>query len=142
MSDNAKKSNKKIVIIAVAVVAALAVAFGAVWFFFRQQPVAGAKAIIVEVVDNNGASTEYKHNTDAEYLRAAVEEIDGLKVEGDESEYGLYIKTVNGLTADYSADGAYWSLYVNGEYGNYGIDAQPVEDGGTYTLKYEVYTAE
>ena len=61
---------------------------------------------------------------------------------GSESDYGLYIETVNGLTADYDANGAYWSIYVNGEYGQYGADAQPVADGDAFSLVYEIYDTE
>lgn len=102
----------------------------------------GAKAVTVTVVDNNQAETSYSVNTDAEFLSQVFDEIDDLSVEGTTSEYGLYIETVNGLTADYATDGAYWSIYVNGEYGQYGADSQPVADGDTYTLQYEVYVAE
>ena len=135
------KSNKKIVIAAVAIVAALALFFGGIWFFTHQQPNAGAKAIVVTVVDNNGAKTEYKSNTDAEYLKQALDEIDGLKLEGEQSTYGFFISAVNGLTADYDKDKAYWAIYVNGEYGQAGVDTQVVTDGDTYTLKYEVSAA-
>jgi len=62
--------------------------------------------------------------------------------EGSTSEYGLYIISINGLTPDYEKDGAYWSIYVNGEYGQYGADAQPVADGDTYRFAYEVYVPE
>ena len=64
---------------------------------------------------------------------------DDLTVEGADGDYGLYIDTVNGLTADYAVDGAYWSIYVNGEYGNYSADQQPVADGDVYGLVYTVY---
>ena len=49
------------------------------------------------------------------------------------------INTVNGETADFNTDGAYWSFYVNGEYCNYGISEQPVEDGDAFQI---IYTAE
>ena len=51
--------------------------------------------------------------------------------------YGIMISTINGETADYATDGAYWALYVNGEYGMYGADSQPVADGDKYTWTYE-----
>ena len=41
--------------------------------------------------------------------------------------------------SDYAVDGAYWSIYVNGEYGNYSADQQPVADGDVYGLVYTVY---
>ena len=138
-----KKSTK----ITIAVLAAVVViaAFVGVYFAFGPKTTQGAKAITVEVVDNNGQTTTYETRTDAEYLRQALEELDDatdFAIEGEESDYGLYITTVNGITADYNADGAYWSVYVNGEYGMYGVDTQPVTDGDTYSIVYEVYVAE
>ena len=133
-----KKNTKKIVIAVVAVVVVIA-ALLAVYLFNKPSATAGAKAVTIEVVDNNGESTVYEVNTDAEYLSEVFDEVEGLTVEGDESEYGLYITTVNGVVADYNTDGAYWSIYVNGEYGSYGADSQPVTDGDAYSLVYEVY---
>lgn len=97
---------------------------------------AKSKNITVKVVDDKGEETVYTLSTDQEFLRGAIEEIAELKVEGTESDYGLMIDTVNGLRADYALDGAYWSIYVNGEYGMYGVDTQPVTDGDEYSLVY------
>ena len=138
-----KKSTK----ITIAVLAAVVViaAFVGVYFVFGPKTTQGAKAITVEVVDNNGETTTYETRTDAEYLRQALEELDAatdFAIAGEESDYGLYITTVNGITADYNADGAYWSVYVNGEYGMYGVDTRPVTDGDAYSIVYEVYVAE
>ena len=58
-------------------------------------------------------------------------------IAGDESEYGLYVKTVNGVTADYDKDRTYWAFYVNGEYANTGVDSTPVEDGAVYSFRIE-----
>jgi hypothetical protein len=81
--------------------------------------------------------TTYEVKTDAEFLRQAMDEAEGLTYGGTESEeYGMMIATINGLTADYATDGAYWSIYVDGEYGMYGVDSQPVEDGHTYQFVY------
>ncbi|MCM1104551.1 MAG: DUF4430 domain-containing protein [Clostridium sp.] len=102
----------------------------------------GKCKITVEVVDDQGETKSYESSTDAEVLYDALLEIDGLTLDGYESDYGYYITGVNGLTADYDADGAYWSIYVNGEYGSYGVDSQPIADGDTYRLAYEVYVAE
>jgi hypothetical protein len=136
-----KKSSKKVIIAAVILVALIAV-FAIAFAIFSPKAQKGAKSITLTVVDDQGAATVYEADTDAEYLSEVFDEIDGLTVEGSESEYGLYIETVNGLTADYSKDGAYWSIYVNGEYGQYGADSQPVADGDEFSLNYEVYNAE
>ena len=58
-------------------------------------------------------------------------------IAGDESDYGLYVKEVNGITADYDKDGAYWAFYVDGQYAQSGVDTTNIEEGKTYTFKYE-----
>lgn len=143
MAENQEKkqSNKK-VIIGVAALIAVAAVLAVVFFVFREKPVQGHKSITIEVIDNTQNSTLYEVHTDAEYLRQAMEEAKGLEFSGTESEYGLMVETVNGVTPDYSVDGAYWSFYVNGDYCNYGVDSQPVEDGDAFVIKYEVYSAE
>ncbi len=140
MTEN-KKTNKKALIGVVALIAVIAV-LAAVFFIFREKPVEGTKEIVIEVVDNEQDTTSYELKTDAEFLRQAMEEAEGLTFSGTESEYGMLVDTVNDVTPDYSVDGAYWSFYVNGVYCKYGIDSQPVLDGDTFTIKYEVDTVE
>ncbi len=108
-----KKGNKKL-IIGVIVMALLIAMFAVLFFLFRPKAVQGAKTITIEVVDDNAASTLYTTHTDAEYLRQAMEETDGLEFSGTEGEFGLMVETVNGVTADYNADQSYWGFYVNG----------------------------
>lgn len=57
-------------------------------------------------------------------------------VEGDESEFGLYIKKVNGIRADYDADKAYWALSKNGEATATGASGITVSDGEHYEFVY------
>ncbi|MBQ9946233.1 MAG: DUF4430 domain-containing protein [Clostridia bacterium] len=57
-------------------------------------------------------------------------------VEGEEGPYGLYIKKVNGISAVYETDGAYWSLTVGGETAVTGADSIDITDGGEYGLIY------
>lgn len=94
----------------------------------------GAAAISVAVTAGDRTVTFTVH-TDADNLRGALEPL-GL-IAGDESELGLYIKSVNGIPADYEADGYYWALYIDGEYAVTGVDATPVTDGGEYALVRE-----
>ena len=110
--------------------------FAAIFLLFRPKTVQGDKSITIEVVDNNAASTSYEVHTDAQYLRQAMEEAEGLEFSGTESEYGMMVETVNGVTADWNVDQSYWSFYVNGEYCNYGIDTQPVVDGDAFQIVY------
>ena len=136
-----KKFNKKALIGVVAMIAVIAV-MATVFVTFRAKPVAGSKEIVIEVVDNNQETTTYELKTDAEYLEQAMDEADGLTYFGTEGPYGLMIDTVNGLTADFNTDGAYWSFYINGEYCMYGISEQPVLHGDTVTIKYETSMVE
>ncbi len=140
MTEN-KKTNKKALAGVIALVAVVGV-LAAVFFIFREKPVEGSKKVVIEVVDDEQVTTTYELQTDAEYLRQAMEEAEGLTFSGEESEFGLTIYTVNDVTANYNVDAAYWSFYVNGGYSNYGIDTQPIADGDVFTIKYEVYTAE
>ncbi len=137
-NNSVKKSNKKVIIGVVALIAVIAIV-AVIFLVARPKASKGAKAVTIEVTDNEGQVTKYETNTDAEYLGEVFDEIDDLTVEGTVGDYGLYIDSVNGVLADYAADGAYWSIYVNGEYGNYSADMQPVADGDVFGLVYTVY---
>lgn len=95
----------------------------------------GKTAFTVEVVQLDGTSIKFTVNTDKATVGEALLDL-GI-VAGDTTEYGLYIKTVNGVTLDYDADGAYWTFYINGEYASTGVDSTNIEAGATYTLKCE-----
>lgn len=136
MSQTQTRNTNRKWIIALPILVALAAIFGAVYLLNAPKAVSGAKELSIEVVDDQAASTTYTVHTDAEYLRQALEETEGLTVEGTESEYGLMVETVNGVRADYNTDGAYWAFFLNDEYCNYGIDQQPVEDGQSYKIVY------
>lgn len=137
MSETNKQMSSKKKGLLVAVVLVVLIAAAAVCYaVFAPKPVEGAKEVTIEVVDDAGKSTIYDVKTDAEYLRQVMEEAEGLTFSGTEAEYGLMIDTVNGVTASFEENGAYWSFYVDGEYCNYGIDTQPVEDGQTFEIVY------
>ncbi|MCM1500582.1 MAG: DUF4430 domain-containing protein [Clostridium sp.] len=129
-----KEANKKIVIGVIVLVALIGV-FAGIFFMFREKPTAGSKSIVMEVVNKEQEKVTYERKTDAEYLRQAMDEIDGFSYEATDG----FIDTINGETADYSIDGSYWAIYVNGEYGQYGINEQPVKDGDVYRFAYTVY---
>ncbi len=130
MKANAKK------IIGVVLVIVLIIALGALYFVFREKPVEGSKSITIEVINSKSESVVYELKTDAEFLRQAMEEAEGLTFNGSESEYGLMVNEVNGEIADFSVNSAYWSFNVNGTYCNYGIDTQPVLDGDAFSIVY------
>lgn len=127
------KNNKILKLVAViALIAAMAFAF----VTFSEKPVEGTKAITIEVVDNNQQSKTYSLKTDAQYLRQAMDEADGLTYDGSDGPYGFSISTVNGVVADWNVDQSYWAFYVNDEYCNYGVDSQPVNDLDAFKIVY------
>ena len=95
----------------------------------------GATAFTVEVAQLDGTSITFTVNTDKATVGEALLEL-GI-VAGDDTEYGLYVKTVNGVTLDYDTDGAYWAFYINGEYAMTGVDATTLEAGTTYAFRVE-----
>lgn len=138
------KKNTKIIISAVVVVALIAVLL-CVYAVFKPKASEGTKSYTVNVVDDEGVTTTYTGKTDAEYLSELMDELveeGNFSYDGDSSEYGLYITTINDVIAEYATNGAYWSIYVNGEYGQYGAQSQPVADGDEFSFVYEVYDAE
>ena len=56
---------------------------------------------------------------------------------GEDGPYGLYIKTVNGITLDYDKDGKYWAFYENGKYAAKGASETEIVSGTTYSFKAE-----
>ena len=95
----------------------------------------GATKFAFIVVDKDGNETAFEINTDKETVGDALLELN--LIEGDEGDYGLYVKKVNGITADYDKDQTYWAFYVNGEYATAGVDSTTIEEGATYSFKVE-----
>ena len=93
----------------------------------------GTTVFYFNVVDKDGNTTKFEIHTDKTTVGDALLEL-GL-IEGDMGDYGLYVKKVNGITADYDVDGTYWAFYVNGEYGMTGVDQTNIEAGATYEFK-------
>ena len=70
--------------------------------------------------------------TDASTLGEAL--LENELVEGEEGQYGLYIKKVNSILADYDVDGSYWGFYQNGEYMMTGVDSTAISGGEAFEL--------
>lgn len=87
------------------------------------------------VVDKDGNATEFEIHTDKATVGEALLELN--LIAGDAGEYGLYVKQVNGITADYDVDQTYWAFYVNDAYATAGVDATAVEAGAKYAFKVE-----
>ena len=132
---------KKKILIAVGAFLALVAILVGVYFIFVKKPTEGSKNITIEVINSKEESKVYELKTEALYLKEAMEEAKGLTFDGEDSQYGFTVITVNGESADFNVSSAYWSFYVNGEYCNYGVDSQPVEDGDEFQIIYTEYTS-
>lgn len=124
--------------VAIVIVIAVLAVMGIIYALFSARAESGSKNVTLAVVDDQGGRTEYSCKTDAEYLQELMTELeaDGLTFDGEDSSYGLMIDTVNGVRADYEADGAYWYFYVNGEACMNGISTEPVHDGDAFEIVY------
>jgi hypothetical protein len=92
----------------------------------------GETVFRLEVVDGEGYTSAWSVSTDEETVGAALLAV-GL-IEGEESPFGLMVTTVNGLTADFNADGSWWQFNVDGEMSPLGVDSTYTEHGVTYAF--------
>ena len=98
----------------------------------EEAPAADAVSFKVVVTDLDGNETAFEYSSNAASVGEALV-AEGL-IEGHETEYGLYIDTVNSITADWDADQTYWAFYINGEYATTGIDGTEIVADTTYGL--------
>ena len=93
----------------------------------------GSKTVTVIVTVGENSVT-FTVNTDKKILGDAL--LEHQLVEGEMGDFGLYIKKVNGITADYNVDQSYWSFTKNGEYMMTGVDGVEIANGEQYELTY------
>ena len=92
----------------------------------------GATSFYLTVKNVDNTVTRFQINTDAATVGEALLALE--LIAGDESEYGLYVTSVNGITADWDTEKAYWAFYIDGEYAQTGVDATEIVAGATYEL--------
>ena len=100
----------------------------------------GNTSFYFHVTDLEGTVTKFLVKTDKKTVGEAL--LENALITGDPSDYGLYVTSVNGLTADWATENAYWAFYINGEYAQTGVDATDITAGATYgftkTISYTV----
>ncbi len=95
----------------------------------------GAVEFPLEIVDGEGKATNVTVKTDKTTVGEAL--LDLKLIAGDDGDFGLYIKEVNGIGADYDKDGSYWAFYIDGEYAMSGVDTTNIAEGAKYSLRIE-----
>ena len=93
----------------------------------------GEKTVEVEVKVEEQSVTFTIH-TDAETLGAAL--LEHELIAGEDGQYGIYVKTVNGILADYDVNKSYWGFYQNGEYLMSGVDTTAIVGGEHFEIVY------
>ncbi len=129
-----KKSVKIILSAAAAVVLLAGLIFGS--RVLRPKTSPGEKSITVQVVVSEEDVREFTVNTTEEFLGPALEN-EGL-IEGENSEYGLFVTTVDGVKADDSQN-QWWCVTKGGEDVYTGVDTTPIADGDCFELTLSVY---
>ena len=79
-------------------------------------------AVTVTVVHGDGSTKDFNIKTDKEMLGEAL--TDEKLIDGEDGPYGLFVKTVDGETADDAAQ-EWWCLTKGGGTVNTGIDPPP-----------------
>lgn len=130
-----KVMNSKVVlsILSLVLIAAMALSFAACGNDSNTNNDAKVeKSFVFKVVDLDGTEKTFDIKTDATTVGEALvaEEL----VSGTTGDYGLMVDTVNGIKYDYTADGAYWAFYINGEMAMTGVDSTDITDGATYSF--------
>jgi len=95
----------------------------------------GEKEFCVEVVGTDEVKTSFVIHTDDATVGEALLNL-GL-IDGEQGPYGLYVKTVNGVTFDYNKDKMYWAFYIDGEYAAKGVDETEIDESCTYSFRAE-----
>lgn len=127
--------NRKTLVAAAALMIVAALMAG-LWYFTRPQTQVGGKTVVVEVVHGDESAKEFTYHTDAEYLGQVL--IEEKLVKGESSQFGLYITTVDGETAQES-ENQWWCITQDGEMVNTGVDTTPVQDGDHFELTLSTY---
>lgn len=130
-----KVMNSKLLlsVLSLVLVAAMALSFAACSNDESENPVGNtSKSFVFKVVDLDGTEKSFDITTEAKTVGEALlaEEL----ISGTTSEYGLMVDTVNGVKYDYTADGAYWAFYIDGEYAMTGVDSTEITDGANYSF--------
>jgi len=123
------------VLLCMVLIAAMALSMAACGSKEEPAAASGSISYTVITVDLEGKETKFEITSDK---KTVGEELlaQGI-IAGDQGDYGLYVKTVNGITLDWDKDAKYWAFYIGEEYATTGVDMTDAEAGLTYILKPE-----
>ena len=111
---------------------ALALCLALVAALFAGCAGSGEKSFTLVVTDLEGNDKTFDITTTKATLGEAL--VDEGLIAGTDSEFGLMVNTVDGVTADWDTDGTYWAIYVDGQYATTGVDMIEITNGATYSF--------
>ncbi len=130
-------NNKKLIAAVLALVLVMAALVG-VYLATRPEAVEGQKNVTVVIVYEDGTEKKLEYTTTCEHLSDLLLEKE-LVTGYASQEYGFTIESVDGITLDWSTDGAYWALYEGDAYATESAAGIVLTDGGVYKLVYEKF---
>lgn len=104
---------------------------GGLYLKFKPQTTKGEKEVTIVVVHGDKTEKTFQYHTDAEYLVDVLKE--NQLVDGEEGEYGLFIQSADGETADESKQ-QWWCITKGGEQVNTSAGQTPLADGEQFEL--------
>ena len=102
-------------------------------FYIQNKPETetGAKEISIVVTHADQSHNTFAYQTDREYLAEVL--LENELVDGEMGQYGLFITTVDGETADDSKR-QWWCITKGGKQVNTSADTTPIADGDQFEL--------
>ena len=115
----------------------LAAAMLLAFFTFSKKPVEGSKTIYISITHKDGTEKKLTLHTDATHLLDAIQEKYPDLIQGEQAQYGLYLKTIDGSTCNETAQ-EWWGYTKSGEYGETGVELTPIYDGDSYEFTLNI----
>ncbi len=129
-----KKQTK--LLIGFGVLALVIAAMAILYWNLRPKGAEGSKTLQIQVVVSKEDTRSFTVHTDEEFLGPAL--LKEKLIDGEESQYGLFITTVDGVKADDSKH-QWWCITKSGEELTTGADSTPIADGESYELTLSTY---
>jgi len=96
----------------------------------------GGTVFRFEVTDDTETVSAWNVHTDETMVGAALLEV-GL-IDGDVSDFGLFVLEVNGLASDFDENQSWWAFYIDGEMAFAGVDDTEIESDVVYAFVYTI----
>ena len=129
---NLRKPGRRTVTL-ILVIAALAAI--ALYLAMSGTPAAGSKTITIEIYHMDGTSKTTKITTVTATLRAALEQAN--LVGGQDSDYGLFVTEIDGVSADADKHEEWSCRRPNGTEVSTSLDTTPIKDGDVFVFTHE-----